>query len=68
MSLKYYNATDKIRQPNPKVSYSADYAAMMDYGFDNAPSVVYDEVEYEQTYGENDFVKLDKVRVDTILD
>lgn len=68
MSLKYYNATDKIRQPNPKASYYADYAAMMDFGFDNAPNVVYDEVEYEQTYGENDFVKLDKVRVDTILD
>ena len=68
MSLKYYNATDKIRQPNPKASYHADYTAMMDFGFDNAPNVVYDEVEYEQTYGENDFVKLDKVRVDTILD
>ena len=49
MSLKYYNATDKIRQPNPKASYYADYAAMMDFGFDNAPNVVYDEVEYEQT-------------------
>ena len=68
MSLKYYNATDKIRQPNPKASYYADYAAIMDFGFDNAPNVVYDEIEYEQTYGENDFVKLDKVRVDTILD
>lgn len=68
MSLKYYNATDKIRQPNPKASYYADYAAIMDFGFDNAPNVVYDEVEYEQTYGENDFVTLDRVRVDTILD
>ena len=66
MSLKYYNATDKIRQPNPKASYYADYAAMMDFGFDNAPNVVYDEVEYEQTYGENDFVKLNRVRVDTM--
>ena len=51
MSLKYYNATDKIRQPNPKASYYADYAAMMDFGFDNAPNVVYDEVEYEYFLG-----------------
>ena len=68
MSLKYYNAAKKIRQPNPKASYYADYAAIMDFGFDNAPNVVYEEIEYEQTYGENDFIKIDKVRVDTVLD
>ena len=67
MSLKYYEAANKIRQPNPKASYYADYAAIMDLGFDNAPNVVYDEIEYEQTYGENDFAFINKVRVDTIL-
>lgn len=67
MSLKYYDAAQKIRQPNPKASYYADYNAILDFSFDNAPNVVYDEVEYEQTYGENDFVKINKVRVDTIL-
>lgn len=67
MSLKYYEAANKIRQPNPKASYYADYAAIMDLGFDNAPNVVYDEIEYEQTYGENDFAFINKVRVDTVL-
>ena len=67
MALKYYNAAAKIRQPNPKASYYADYAAMMDLGFENAPNVVYDEIEYEATYGEEDFVTIPRVRVDTIL-
>lgn len=67
MSLKYYKAASKIRQPNPKASYYADFAAIMDFSFDNAPNVVYDEIEYEQTYGENDFKKIERVRVDTIL-
>jgi len=68
MSLKYYDATNSIRQPNPKGSYYADYAAMVDFSFDNAPNVVYDEIEYEQTYGQNDFAKIGRVRVDTILE
>lgn len=68
MSFKYYNAANKIRQPNPKDSYYADYDAIMNLGFDNAPNVIYEEIEYEKTYGENDFVKIDKVRVDTVLD
>lgn len=67
MSLKYYEAANKIRQPNPKASYYADYAAILDFSFDNAPNVVYDEIEYEQTYGENDFAFINKVRVDTVL-
>lgn len=67
MALKYYNAAAKIRQPNPKASYYADYAAMMDLGFENAPNVVYDEIEYEATYGEEDFITIPRVRVDTIL-
>lgn len=67
MSLKYYEAANKIRQPNPKASYYADYAAILDFSFDNAPNVVYDEIEYEQTYGENDFALINKVRVDTVL-
>ena len=67
MALKYFEAASKIRQPNPKASYYADYAAMMDLGFENAPNVVYDEVEYEATYGEEDFVTIPRVRVDTIL-
>lgn len=67
MALKYYDAAAKIRQPNPKASYYADYAAMMDLGFENAPNVVYDEIEYEATYGEEDFVTIPRVRVDTIL-
>ena len=67
MALKYYDAAAKIRQPNPKASYYADYAAMMDLGFENAPNVVYDEIEYEVTYGEEDFATIPRVRVDTIL-
>lgn len=66
-NLKYYDAAQKIRQPNPKASYYADYNAILDFSFDNAPNVVYDEIEYEKTYGENDFVTINKVRVDTIL-
>lgn len=67
LNLKYYDAAKDMRQPNPKASYYADYNAMLDLGFDNAPNVVYDEIEYEQTYGENDFAKIGRVRVDTIL-
>lgn len=66
-NLKYYDAAQKIREPNPKASYYADFNAMLDFSFDNAPNVVYDEIEYEQTYGENDFITINKVRVDTIL-
>lgn len=67
MSLKYYQAASKIRQPNPKASYYADYAAILDLGFENAPNVVYNEIEYEVTYGQEDFQTIDRVRVDTIL-
>ena len=67
MSLKYFDAAAKMRQPNPKASYYADYAAMMDLGFENAPNVVYDEIEYEVTYGQEDFKTIPRVRVDTIL-
>lgn len=67
MALKYYDATKKIKQPNPKASYYADYAAIMDFGFENAPNVIYDEIEYEKTYGKEDFELLGRVRVDTIL-
>ena len=59
LNLKYYDAAKDMRQPNPKASYYADYNAMLDLGFDNAPNVVYDEIEYEQTYGENDFAKIE---------
>ena len=68
MSLKYYDAANSIRQPNPKASYYADYDAIVDFSFENAPNVVYDEIEYEETYGKNDFVKIGRVRVDTILE
>ena len=67
MALKYFDAAAKIRQPNPKASYYADYDAMLDLGFENAPNVVYNEVEYEATYGEEDFVIIPRIRVDTIL-
>lgn len=67
MTLKYFDAAAKIRQPNPKASYYADYDAMLDLGFENAPNVVYNEVEYEATYGEEDFVIIPRIRVDTIL-
>ena len=29
MALKYYEANSKIRQPNPKASYYADYDAII---------------------------------------
>lgn len=67
MALKYFDAAAKIRQPNPKASYYADYDAMLGLGFENAPNVVYNEVEYEATYGEEDFVIIPRIRVDTIL-
>ena len=67
MPLKYYNASEEIRTKNPTKAYYEDYAAMLDFSFDNAPNVVYDEIEVEKTYGENDFVTLHRVRVDTIL-
>lgn len=68
MALKYYEANSKIRQPNPKASYYADYDAIIDMGFENAPNIVYDEIEYEQTYGKNDFRFINRVRVDTVLE
>ena len=56
MSLKYYDAANSIRQPNPKASYYADYDAIVDFSFENAPNVVFDEIEYEESYGKNDVV------------
>lgn len=67
MSLKYYEARDAIRKSTPTASYKEDYAAILDFSFDNAPNVVYDEIEYEETYGQNDFKFINRVRVDTIL-
>lgn len=67
MALKYYKAMGKIRQPNPKASYYADNAAILDLTFDNAPNVVYDEIEYESIYGTNEFKTINRVRVDTVL-
>lgn len=67
MSLKYYEITNSIRKPNPKDSYYEDYAAILDSSFDNAPNVVYDEIEYEVTYGKKDFKTISRVRVDTVL-
>lgn len=68
MPLKYYDAAKKMRTANPKASYYNDYAAIVDLTFDNAPNIAYNEVEYEQTYGKNDFAIVPKVRVDVILD
>ena len=68
MALNYYTAYNAVRTEHPKASYYEDYDAILDFSFDNASNVVYDEVEYEQTYGENDFKTIGRVRVDTILD
>lgn len=68
MSLKYYAAASKMRTKNPKESYYNDYEAMADMLFENAPNVVYEEIEYEETYGENDFVVAPRIRTDVILD
>ena len=68
MALNYYAAYNAVRTEHPKASYYEDYDAILDFSFDNASNVVYDEVEYEQTYGENDFKTIGRVRVDTILD
>lgn len=68
MNLKYYKATNKIRQSTPKDSYYKDYESILDLSFDNAPNIVYNEIEYEETYGKKDFKTIEKVRVDTVLD
>lgn len=67
MALKYYDASRATRTFKPKDAYYDDFAAIMDLSFDNAPNVAYNEVEYEQTYGEEDFAFIDKVRIDTIV-
>lgn len=68
MNLKYYNVANKYRQPNPKASYYADYNAIADFSFDNAPNVIYNEIEYETEYGTNQFETINRVRVDTVLE
>lgn len=68
MALRYYDAASVVRTKNPKESYYNDYEAMSDLLFENAPNVVYNEIEYEQTYGELDFAIAEKIRTDVILD
>lgn len=68
MGLKYYQALKKMKAQNPKQSYYEDYEAITDLTFDNAPNIAYNEIEYEQNYGEEDFVFAEKIRTDVILD
>lgn len=68
MALRYYEALKALNEPTPKDSYKADYDAIVDMTFDNAYNIAYNEIEYEKTYGENDFELIDRVRVDVILD
>lgn len=67
MSLKYYNASMEYAPDTLKQTYENDYNAILDATFDNAHNVAYDEIEYEQTYGELDFATIHRVRVDTIV-
>ena len=65
--MKYYEAYNAIRTENPKQNYKEDYDAIVNQVFDNAYNIVYNEVEFEYEYGSNVFEKVEKVRIDSIV-
>ena len=62
--MKYYDAYSEARNKFPKQDYKEDYAAIVESTFDNAFNIVYEEIEFEYEYGSNEFIPVDKVRVD----
>ena len=45
MPLKYYNASEEIRTKNPTKAYYEDYAAMLDFSFDNEDFKIDNDLE-----------------------
>lgn len=67
MPMKYYRASQSIRNTNPTKAYYDDFVAISDQTFDNAPNVKYNEIEYEVHYGERDFKPIPMVRVEPVV-
>ena len=67
MALKYYNSSKPTRVYNPTKAYYDDFVAISDQTFDNAPNVVYGEIQYEVHYGERDFKPIPMVRVEPVV-
>lgn len=67
MALRYYNSSRPERVTNPTNAYYDDYVAICEQVFDNAPNVIYEEIQYEAHYGERDFRPIPMVRVDPVV-
>lgn len=67
MTLRYYKSSRPTRVTNPTKSYYDDYVAICEQTFDNAPNVVYNEIQYEAHYGQRDFRPIPMVRVDPVV-
>lgn len=67
MALRYYKSSRPTRVTNPTQSYYDDYVAICEQTFDNAPNVVYNEIQYEAHYGARDFRPIPMVRVDPVV-
>lgn len=65
MSLKYYDAWASVRK-TPVNSYSADFTAISNMGFSNAPNV-FSDVQKETSYGSKLFSTISQVRVDAVV-
>lgn len=67
MALKYYKSSHPTRVTNPTKAYYDDYVAICEQTFDNAPNVIYNEIQYEAHYGQRDFRPIPMVRVDPVV-
>ena len=67
MALRYYDASSAIRTITPKDTFKSDYDAICEQIFDNTYNVYYNEIMYEEHYGEKDFVEIPMVRVDSVV-
>lgn len=67
MTLRYYKSSKLTRVTNPTKSYYDDYVAICEQTFDNAPNVIYNEIQYEAHYGKRDFRPIPMVRVDPVV-
>ena len=67
MALKYYKSSHPTRVFNPTKSYHDDFLEISNLSFENAPNVIYNEIQYEAHYGHRDFIPIDMVRVDPVV-
>lgn len=67
MTLRYYKSSKPARVTNPTKAYYDDYVAICEQTFDNAPNVIYNEIQYEAHYGQRDFRPIPMVRVDPVV-